>query len=129
MIWHHYLVILGIFCGLYGGFTTVLVSNLGSLCEVSAIFLNYRSFFTKEEMNDPIPTINQTCFFFAYTIFRVLLFPYCFYEMFRGYFWTRHLMSVDREIAYIICLIFYALVMVLNAFWYGLILKGLKKML
>jgi len=58
MIWHHYLVLFGIACGLHGGYATILVANLASLCEISAIFLNYRSFFTKEEQNLPIPSLN-----------------------------------------------------------------------
>lgn len=58
IMYHHILVVIGVFMGLYGGFAAAGVSNVACLCEISNIFLNYRSMWSKEEQNDPIPTIN-----------------------------------------------------------------------
>jgi hypothetical protein len=58
MIIHHVMVVTGVWMGLYGGFAAAGVSNCACFCEVSAIFLNYRSMWSKKEMNDPIPTVN-----------------------------------------------------------------------
>lgn len=58
MVWHHVMVVIGVWLGMYGGFAAPAISNCACFCEVSAIFLNYRSMWSKKEMNDPIPTLN-----------------------------------------------------------------------
>ena len=126
---HHKMVIPGVFVGIWGGYGIPGVSNLACLCEVSAIFLNYRSMWSKEEMNDTLPSINQLAFFFAYLIFRVFMFPYCWYLLYINARWTWHLITWDRKMGIIVSMTLYLVVIVLNFYWFGLILKGLRRMM
>jgi hypothetical protein len=131
MIIHHIMVVSGVWMGLYGGFAAAGVSNCACFCEVSAIFLNYRSMWSKKEMNDPLPTVNQLCFFFSYFIFRILLFPWCVWMLIISASWTFHLESVSlvRKICTTTSILMYIVVVFLNFYWFMLILKGLKKLL
>ena len=131
MLWHHVIVVTGCWLGMYGGFAAPGVSNCACFCEVSAIFLNYRSMWSKEEMNDPIPTLNQLCFFFSYFIFRILLFPWCVAMLIVSAKWTFHLesMALSRKISASVAIGLYFIVIILNFYWFLLILKGLKKLL
>lgn len=49
MVVHHVLGIIGAFVGLTGGYGLPAVGCLLQLSEVSTIFLNYRSFFDKDQ--------------------------------------------------------------------------------
>ena len=131
MLWHHIMVVIGVFLGMIGGYGCPGVANMACLCEVSAIFLNYRSMWTKEEMNDPIPTLNQLAFFFSYFIFRILLFPWCVSMLILIALWTFHLesMTLIRKVCASTAILMYFLVIALNFYWFGLILKGVKKLL
>jgi hypothetical protein len=69
--------------------------------------------------------VNQVIFFFAYTIFRICLFPYGTYKMFLNIYYA---WSKTTNVAlgmYIFMLTEYIVMFGLNLFWYRLILKGL----
>ena len=73
--------------------------------------------------------MNQIIFFFAYTIFRICLFPYGTYKMFLKiyYAWSK---TTNIAIGmYIFMLTEYIIMFGLNLYWYKLILKGLFKAL
>ena len=129
MLIHHQMVISGCLIGIWAGFAAPSVGNLACFCEISAIFLNYRSMWSKEEMNDPLPSLNNIVFFFCYLIFRVILFPFCLYCLVINCLWTWHIQSWDRRIGGLISMLPYFLVIILNFYWFGLIIKGLKRML
>lgn len=126
---HHIMVVIGCLTGLYGGYATPGVSNIACLCEISAIFLNYRGMWTKDEMNDCLPTINQLCFFFAYLIFRIFLFPFCVYLLILSLSYTWHIAPMDRKLCSLFAVSLYQVVIVMNFYWFYLILKGLKRLL
>jgi hypothetical protein len=123
------MVIPGVFVGIWAGFAAPSVGNLACFCEISAIFLNYRSMWSKEEMNDTLPSINNTVFFLAYFVFRVIMFPFCFYCLCINCLWTWHVQTWDRRIGGLISLVLYILVIILNFYWFALIIKGMKRML
>jgi hypothetical protein len=126
---HHQMVIPGCLIGIWAGFAAPGVSNVACFCEISAIFLNYRSMWGKEEMNDNLPAINNTVFFLCYLVFRVIMFPLCFYCLIKNEQWSWHLQTWDRKIGGVISIVLYALVIILNFYWFALIIKGMKKML
>ena len=126
---HHQMVIPGVFIGIWAGFAAVGTSNLACLCEISAIFLNYRSMWNKEEMNDTLPSINNTVFFLCYLVFRVIMFPFCWYCLILNTMWTWHIQTWDRRIGGAISIFLYFLVIILNFYWFGLIIKGMIRML
>lgn len=123
------MVIPGVFIGIWAGFAAPGVGNIACFCEISAIFLNYRSMWSKDEMNDTLPSINNVCFFLTYFIFRVLMFPWCWYCLILNALWTWHLQSWDRRIGGTLSIMLYFLVIVLNFYWFALVCKGLKRML
>jgi hypothetical protein len=69
--------------------------------------------------------MNQVIFFFAYTIFRVCLFPYGTYRMFLNTYYTWN-KSTNLILAMNLFMVSeYIIMFGLNLFWYKLILKGL----
>ena len=132
MLIHHIMVVTGTLMGIYAvGYSAGGVCNVAAFCEVSAIFLNYRSMWSKEQMNDPAPTVNQLCFFFSYFIFRVIMFPWCWYMLLLPALYTYHLdtIPIHKKIIGSISISIYFVVILLNFYWFGLILKGLKRMM
>ena len=67
--------------GVLAGYGTAGIANLTVLSEMSTIFLNYRSMYTKEQLSDLVPQINQITFFVLYTVFRMILYPYGIYVL------------------------------------------------
>lgn len=80
-LFHHVIGTTGLFVGVMAGYGAAGIANLSVLTEISTIFLNYRSMFSKNELNNLIPMVNQVLFFITYTIFRMFLFPYGTYMM------------------------------------------------
>lgn len=52
------------------------------LCEVSGFCLNYRDFLEKDGKDNIYAQVNQLCFFLAYTVFRMFLFPILVYRLY-----------------------------------------------
>ena len=80
-------------------------------------------------MNETVPLINQITFFFTYTIFRMFLFPYLAYSQFLMTLYTWESLDTFRRGCQLATFIFFTLILLLNYYWYMLILKGLKKLI
>jgi hypothetical protein len=126
---HHKMVIPGVFVGIWAGYSSPGISNVACLCEISAIFLNYRSMWSKDLMNDTLPSINNTIFFLSYLVFRVVMFPLCWYCLIKNTQWTWHLQTWDRKFGGVLGITLYLIVIGLNLYWFALIVKGMKRML
>ena len=111
--------------GLSCGFGAPGIGNLTLCCEISTIFLNYRSMFTKDQLSEFLPMVNQVIFFIFYTIFRVCLFPYGTYKMLMNMYYAWNKTSNVALGMYIFMLTEYIAMFGLNLYWYKLILKGL----
>lgn len=109
------------------GFTGI--SNASLICEISNIFLNYKDMFTKDTRNSCLGILNQICFFISFTIFRFILFPVYVYRCFVVMLLAIHLVGWFRKICMIFCVGQATCVLLLNLFWYMLILKGVKRLL
>ena len=83
----------------------------------------------KEKMAEFWPMINQIMFFITYTVFRVFLFPYVTYLAFYDYYNVWSIVALDRKLASLINCLTWVSVLLLNIYWYALILKGLKKLI
>ena len=55
---HHIMAFSGFTISLFSGYGLPGVSTCSLLCEISAIFLNYREMFGKENMNSPLNQVN-----------------------------------------------------------------------
>jgi hypothetical protein len=98
MLWHHWFGILAILLGNVGGYGQTGIICLLLLVEVSTVFLNYRSMYTKDEIGQPIPQLLQLLFFIFYTIFRMMLMPYGIYLIHRNYVLVFGHLSLPRRV-------------------------------
>lgn len=128
-IWHHILAFTGFVGALVNGYSFPGISTLSMSCEISSIFLNYRDMF-KDSRNSALGSINQVCFLLSYTVFRMIPFPFCVMRCFVQMMTTTHIVeSPVRKIMHVINFIQAFLILLLNCYWYRLILIGLYKML
>jgi len=107
------------------GFGAPGIGNLTLICEISSIFLNYRTLlFSRDDAEGYIPLLNRFLFFLTYTIFRMCIFPYGTYKMFVNIYYAWDLMSLTARAMYIFMLSEYILMFLLNIFWYRLVIRG-----
>ena len=129
MKWHHVVGSSGLVAAIYAGYCFPNLGNIALTCEVSTMFLNYRSMYTKEELGKPVPMVNQLVFFFTFTIFRIISFPIIIvYELY-GIYMVFNQVNALRKFAIFVQFANLVWMLCLNFMWYGLILKGLKKLL
>ena len=126
---HHIIGTSGLFCGLYTGYGIPAVANVALTCELSTFFLNYRSMYSKDRLNDTVPLINQIMFFISFTIIRVFLFPIFSMMLFIQAYMTWDQLDGIKKVTATITVTFFWAMLALNLYWYSLIVKGLKKLL
>ena len=126
---HHVFGVLGLGSGLLLGFGMPCSQNIALLCEISTFFLNYRTMYTKEELNQPTPMVCQILFFITYTLIRIFFFPISGYHILIYLNMTWDKLNTIRKMAAVFNSVNYVLMLGLNLYWYGLILKGLRKLL
>lgn len=63
------------------GYGVPSAANVALTCELSTFFLNYRTMYNKDEMNEKIPLVNQIVFFITFTLIRVMIFPILAYML------------------------------------------------
>ena len=120
---------MGFSLSIFSGYGMPTCSNSSMLCEVSGYWLNYKDMFNKENRNSPIGQFVQIMFFITYTFFRLI--PLYFLNMRVVYFAmaTTHRVHWFRQLCNVVCVINAILIIFINTYWYGLILKGLKRLL
>ena len=128
-MWHHIIGVSGLFCGLYTGYGIPSIANVALLCEISTIFLNYRTMYSKDELNLPVPLVNQILFFISFTVIRVLIFPILSAMLTITAYTTWDRLDSVEKVTATITVVFFWLMLALNFYWYSLIVKGLKKLL
>ena len=128
-MWHHIIGLSGFFCCMYAGYGLPSVGNAALLCEISTLFLNYRSMYSKEELNSTMPMINQILFFITFTVIRVFIFPFFAFMLFINAYMAWDKFDFTRKIAATITVMQFIAMILLNLYWFTLILKGIKKLL
>ena len=129
MLKHHFMGASGLFATIYVGYSVAGLGNIALTCEVSTLFLNYRSMYSKEELGKPVPMVNQIIFFLTFTVFRVISYPVIwFYDTYACIMLFSRLSNL-QILALFVQWANFTWMLLLNFHWYGLILKGLKKML
>ena len=128
-MWHHIIGTSGLFCGLYTGFGIPTIANCAMFCELSTIFLNYRSMYTKEELNSTVPLINQIMFFITFTVIRIMIFPILSAMLAITAYMTWDQLDGVKKVTATITVVFFWIMLALNLYWYSLIIKGLRKLL
>ena len=128
-MWHHVMAISGFGISLVAGYGMPGLSSASLLCEYSNVFLSYKDMYTKETRNSKSGILVQFCFFLSFTVFRFILFPFLAYRTVTIAILSWSLVGFIRKIAIFYCVIQAMLVLLLNMYWYLLILKGLKRLL
>lgn len=128
-IGHHFIGTTGLFVGVKAGYGAPGIGNLSLMCELSTFFMNYRSMFPKDQINEFVPQMHQLLFFIAFTVFRMCLFPFGIYLFFMTWYYSFDYVDSQKHICLGISTSLYIVMLILNIYWYQLILKGLLKML
>ena len=126
---HHIVAIMGFTLSIGSGYGMPMCSCASMICEISGYWLNYKDMFNKDNRNSPIGQFVQIMFFITYTFFRLA--PLYFLNMRVVYIAmvTTHRLHKFRQFCNIVCCINAVLIILINTYWYGLILKGLKRLL
>ena len=105
------------------------MTNLTFLAEISTLFLNYRSMYTKQELNEPMGQFVSIMFFITYTIFRMVNWPFIIYLLIKTVSMNWVVFSVYEKFWSWFLIILFGSLYILNIYWYALILKGLFKLI
>lgn len=126
---HHIVALMGFTSSIWCGFGMPMCSCASMICEVSGYWLNYKDMFDATNRNSPPGQFVQIMFFITYTFFRLI--PLYFLNMRVVYISliTTHRLHWFRALCNIICSINAVLIILINTYWYGLILKGLRRLL
>ena len=125
---HHVMGIFSLFLAVYGGYALPAVGNIAMLSEISTIFLNYRDMYQKEERGQTaLYRVNFFIFVLTFTVFRIFLFPYCIYLAGKDIQLTWEYLTMVRKLSIVLMIAFFAIIFVINLFWYKIILSVFKK--
>jgi len=87
IIFHHISIFVGLVGSMVVGYGFITVAFFVLTIEVSSIFLNYRSIYSKEELNRPHGILLQLTFVILFTLSRMLMLPYYVYLEFEMAYW------------------------------------------
>ena len=128
-IWHHYMAISGFGIGMIAGYGMPGTSNCALFGEISSIFLCLKDMFTKDTRNSFWGIVVQVSFFITFTVFRFIMYPIMGYRALLTGIFAFELVGWFRKACLIFTVIQAQFVVLLNLYWYLLILKGLKRLL
>lgn len=126
---HHSVIVSVYVLSLYCGYGSPGCASAVLLGEFSSIFLSYKSMFSEESRNSRLAKVNLLCFFLAFTIFRIIFFPFLVYQSAIQIILSHKFVSYFKACCMVYCITFGSLVALLNFYWYTLILRGLQRML
>lgn len=126
---HHVVAVMGFTISISCGYGMPMCSAASMITEVSGFWLNYKDMFNKDNRNSALGQFVQIMFFITYTFFRLV--PLYFLNMRVVYIAlvTTHRLHWFRQFSNVLCCMNAVVIIVLNTYWYGLILKGLKRLL
>lgn len=127
LLFHHVFGVVAIVNAIIGGFGNAGISCLALLVEVSSLFLNYRILIDRSDYNKAPALIIFLCFFFTFTVFRMMMLPYGLYLCYKTFYLTFSYVSVLRKITYVIAILQFVFLICINYFWYYKILRILRK--
>lgn len=127
LLYHHIFGVIAILNAIAGGYGNAGISCLSLLVEVSSLFLNYRILIDRSDY-DKMPAIVIFLLFFAtFTLFRMIMLPYGLYLCYKTFYLTYNYVSAFRKVTYVIAILQFIFLIVINYFWYYKILRILKK--
>ena len=136
MIFHHVVANLCFIISCLGGFAIPMHTHIVMICECSQVFLNARNVVGREA-EGILPLINNITFFISYTFLRI----YLFVNIISGHIYAERYWDVygwrgtgtnysqTVQACYTLIAFFFAAIILLNFFWYTIIIKGICKLL
>ena len=129
MLWHHFFVILSISLAWVSGYAACGLVALTLLAEMSTLFLNYRAMYSKEELGQMVPSILMLLTFVFYTVFRMILMPFCFYLFYMNLCMVYGDLSFTRKFAVCSGITQLLALYLLNCYWYIFALKAIGRVI
>lgn len=129
-IFHHTLTSIIIMIGLFAGEGYPKLVIVCLLCEISGVFMHLREIKGKHTWRGLGYTINAICFFFSFTLVRIVMFPMIINSNIRMvslYDFETH--STFHKFAFWLIFVSFISIYLLNLFWYYLILRTVQKIL
>jgi len=74
-IGHHIVGGIVLICALNTGYSMGALATCSLVCEISSVFLNYRSIFIERKIKNTAAFVNQVFFFFSFMITRIIMLP------------------------------------------------------
>lgn len=136
MIFHHIVGNLCFIISVVGGFAIPMHTHIVMICEFSQIFLNTRNIIGRDATGI-FPLVNNVVFFITYTLLRIYLFVNVisghiyserYWDVF-GWRGTGTNYTLTTKICFVAIASFFSLIILLNFFWYSIIVKGICKLL
>jgi len=128
-IFHHIAITIAFVSAIVSGYALPGICCLFLIAELSTIFLNYVDMFREEQKGGKLDLLNKVLFFIAFTVTRVLAWPWLQYLIWWNIFFIWSLVGVWVKIITFIGVIQCIGVMLLNMWWYYLIIKKLVRMI
>lgn len=110
IIFHHCSIFIGMVLTMWLGYGFVVVGLFLLTIEISTIFFNYRSNYTREELSKPLPTLIQVIFFITFTISRMCFIPYYLYMQVEIGYYLWDVLSPLKKVSFCyVCFVFVAI--------------------
>lgn len=126
---HHIVGLAGIYLGAPSGYSSTGMTNVILMTEMSTFFLNYREMQENKASSEPLHVANQLVFFATFTFVRMILSPYVYVLYLRSIYYLLPLVPLWRKFGFFMGFLNMTLLILLNSYWYTLIVKGLLKLL
>ena len=126
---HHIIAYTTLMLGFHTGYSMGTLATMTLVCEISSVFLNYRSIFIERKIKNTLAFANQVVFFLTFTLTRIIMLPCISYLVlvFLKSIWDD--IGLSRKIAGIIMFSSSCMMLLLNFYWFHLIIKGMIKTL
>ena len=126
---HHIAIVFAFSCGLLSGFAYPALSCLFLVAELSSIILNYSYMFTdKKEKLSTLSILYKVFFFTTFILLRIVGWPYLQYLVVYNFRFSWPIINGARRFTSIITVTLAGAMMLLNIFWFYLIIKTITKM-
>ena len=127
---HHIMAIAGFTTAITSGYFFTASGCFALYSEISSIFLNYNDQLKNTAIGKTIlMDLNQVIFFVAYSVTRVICFPWLIFNMFRTIFIFGQKVPKFQLYSMIFCVAQACGVLLLNLYWYRIILRKMHRMI
>ena len=125
---HHLMCIIIMALAISGGLFLPKLVALAMLCDFSQPYYNLRTIMGKDEWRGPLAAANNVAFFLSWTLFSTIWFPILLYTATCLAELTPKMTQFQLH-AYHAIMGLFSLMILLNGYWYLIILRGVYSLL